>query len=175
MSRVSPVRRAAVARLVTLAGGASPPTRELSIAHGAIDAARAAGAAESACAELTTAESTLGYALDAHLEAQAATRAAAEGRVRARFAADERLDALAAAIVTVETALAAPEARRVPASARRGAEAVIPWAKAHRAVVRQAAEHHDPETVAHVERIMAELDAALTGLAPTPAARGRRR
>lgn len=191
MTRVPPVRRASVALLVALAGCASPPTRELSIAQGAIDAARAAGAAEFAVDELTAAESALGRAqtavtgrdyraalssaLEAHLQAQAAAKAAAEGRVRARLAADERLDGLAAAIAALESALAAPEARRVPAAARRRAQAAVTAAGTRLAAARQAADRHDPQAIAGIDAVIAELDTALAGLSPTPATRGRRR
>jgi hypothetical protein len=85
----------------------------------------------------------------------------------------------AAAIAKLEAALAAPEARRVPAPARRRGQAAIARAKPHAAVTWDAAELHDPrigaEGVEQVERIMAELDAALAGLSPTPTTRSRRR
>ncbi len=106
------------ALLVALAAAgaacASPPTKELSLAEGAIEAARAAGAAEFATAEFTAAVDTLsraradvtagdyraalGHALDANTRAQGAARAAADGRVKARLAADETLDVFAALI-----------------------------------------------------------------------------
>lgn len=195
MARVPPLRGAAVALVAALAGCASPPTRELAIAQGAIDAARAAGAAAFARDELTAAESTLsraqaavterdyraalGYALDAHLKAQDAAKAAADGRVRAQLAADERLDRLTAAIARLDAAIAGPEARRVPASARRRGQAAITRAKTHAAAARDAVGQHDPRVVAaeveRTERIMADLDAALAGLAPTPTTRSRRR
>jgi hypothetical protein len=135
--RVIPV----VCLLVVLAGCATPPSKELSQAQGALDAARAAGAAEYATEEFTAANDTLArahdavsardyraalsYALDASARAQAAAKSAVEGRVKAQSAAEQALGEMAAAVTQLETRLAAPEARRVPAAARRRAQQVL--------------------------------------------------
>ena len=189
MCRVRPWRAAvlvvaAVVAAVVASACAAPPEKELSTAAGALDAARAAGAAEFAPEALARAEHTLtranaavaerdyrsalSHALEADLQAQAAARAAAEGRVKARVEADARLDAFATRIDDVETLLAAPEAKRVPAAARR---------QAQRAVAR--ALQVLPEARAALERgelaEPAALDAAATGLVPPPSRRPRRR
>ena len=80
-------------------GCAAPPSKELSQAQGALDAARAAGAAEYATQEFTAASdmlarahqavterdyrAALSHALDSSARAQAAAKSAVEGRVLA--------------------------------------------------------------------------------------------
>lgn len=181
----------AVALAALLTACAAPPTRELSIAQGAIDAARAAGAAEFAAEELAGAEATLaraqtavgerdyraalGHALDAHTLAQAAARSAAEGRVRARLAADERLDAFARRIEQVEVQLAGPEAKRVPAAARRGAATTIAHALAVLKAARTALDAGDLTAVAPIAAETAALDRVQGTLTPPPPTRPRPR
>ena len=122
-------------------GCAEPPSKELAQAQGALDAARAAGAAEYAAQEFTAASDTLAraqqavterdyraalsHALGASALAQAAANSAVEGRVTARLAAEKAIAEVAAAVAQVQTRLAAPEARRVPAAARRTAQQVV--------------------------------------------------
>ncbi len=129
-----------------LPGCAAPPTKELSQAEGAIEAARAAGAATYAADELRAAEATLarantdvaardfraalGHALDASARAQVAATAAVEGRVTARLAADQTLDDFASLIEKLDAALATSEAKRVPGPARRRATATVATARA---------------------------------------------
>lgn len=182
---------AAVALAALVTACAAPPTRELSIAQGAIDAARAAGAAEFAAEDLAGAEATLaraatavgerdyraalGYALDAHVRAQAAARAAADGRVRARLAADERLDAFAKRIELVEIQLASPEAKRVPATVRRDAAATIAHALEVLQTARAALDTGDLKAVAPVEAEAAALDRVQGSMAAPAAGRARPR
>ena len=176
---------------VVLAGCAAPPTKELSTAQGAIDAARAAGAADFAREELARAEATLArahsavterdyraalsHALEAHVEAQAAARAAVDGRLQARLAADERLNAFARKIADVTTRLAAAEAKRVPAAARRRAQRAIDAASAVLAEARAQVERGELSEIAAVREATATLDDAAAALVPPPprARRGR--
>ena len=67
----------------------------------------------------------LSHALGASALAQAAANSAVEGRVTARLAAEKAIAEVAAAVAQVQTRLAAPEARRVPAAARRTAQQVV--------------------------------------------------
>lgn len=170
---------------------AAPPTKELTLAQGALDAARAAGAAEYAAEDLAGAEQTLsrahadvtagdyraalGHALDAHARAQAAARAAADGRVRARLAADETLDEFARRIERVETALASDEAKRVPVPIRQRVQEAVTHALATLATSRTAVERGDRDPVAAIRAEIAALDAALTTLTSAPPVRPRGR
>jgi hypothetical protein len=170
---------------------ASPPTKELSLAEGAIEAARAAGAAEFATAEFTAAVDTLsraradvtagdyraalGHALDANTRAQGAAKAAADGRVKARLAADETLDAFASRIDQVEARLASEEAKRVPAATRRRVEAQVTAALAVLTTTRAAVERGELATLEAIRGETAALDQALLTLTPPPAKRARAR
>lgn len=176
---------------VFAAACAAPPTKELSLAEGAIDAARAAGAAEYATDDLTAAEqllarartevtdrdyrAALGHALDANVRARAAARAAADGRVKARLAADETLDLFAALIERVETRLASDEAKRVPAPARRRAQSAVTRALEVLATTRAAVERGELTALAAVGTETTALEAALAGLTPPAPARPRAR
>ncbi len=185
-------RFAVLAPVLALATScAEPPTKELSLAEGAIEAARAAGAAEFATVEFTAAEQTLararadvtagdyraalGHALDANTRAQAAANAAAEGRVKARLAADETLDALAALIERVEAQLASEEAKRVPAANRRRGGAAVKAALARLATARAAVERGELAAVAGIREETTTLEEVLAGLTPPPQKRSRPR
>lgn len=183
---------AAALLIAALSACAAPPDKELSTAQGAIDAARAAGAAEYAAADLATAEQTLArgraavterdyraalaHALDAHIRAQAAARAAAEGRAKAQVAADAALDAFARRIDDVEAHLASPEAKRVPPAARRGAETAVRRALDALATARAAVTRGELTAIPAIDAADASLaraDAALRS--PAPARRTRPR
>lgn len=185
------VARALLGLAVFTIGCASPPTKELSEAEGALAAARAAGAATYAASEFAEAEQTfaraqtdvanrdyraaLGHALDTRARAQAAASSAVDGRVKARLAADQTLDDLAALIETVEAALAAPEAKRVPAPAQRKAEAAVAAALKVLASSRAAVEKNDLAVLKALPAQTAALDAARASLAPPPARKPRGR
>lgn len=167
-----------------LPGCAAPPTKELSQAEGAIEAARAAGAATYAADELRAAEATLarantdvaardfraalGHALDASARAQVAATAAVEGRVTARLAADQTLDDFASLIEKLDAALATSEAKRVPGPARRRATATVATARATLRTARAAVERDDLSVLPPIPGQVAALDAALASLAPPP-------
>lgn len=172
-------------------GCAAPPTKELSQAEGALDAARAAGAATYATAEFTAAEQTLarahadvaerdyraalGHALDSRTRAQAAATAAVEGRVKARLAADQTLDDFAALIEKVDAALATPAAKRVPPATTRKARAAVTAAIASLAQARASVEKNDLSVLTAIPAHGAALDAALASLAPSPPRKTRTR
>jgi hypothetical protein len=183
---------ALVSVVVMATACAEPPTKELSLAEGGIEAARAAGAAEFARDDLAAAEATLaraqadvtagdyraalGHALDANTKAQAAARAAADGRVKARLAADETLDRFAALVDRVEAALAADEAKRVPAATKRRVDAQVKAALEALAATRAAVDRGELAALEAIGAQTTALDAALESLTPPPAkkARGRR-
>ncbi|MBL8135168.1 MAG: hypothetical protein JNL48_00980 [Acidobacteria bacterium] len=192
MSVSARLRLAALVSVAVMAAAcAEPPTKELSLAEGGIDAARAAGAAEFAREDLADAEATLarahadvtagdyraalGHALDANTKAQTAAKAAADGRVKARLAADETLDRFAVHIERVEAALAADEAKRVPAATRRRVEAQVKAALETLAAARAAVDRGELATLTTIGGQTATLDEALTSLAPPPAKKARSR
>jgi hypothetical protein len=113
-----------------------PPDREMHQARGAIDAARAAGAAEYAADEFQAAEAALkrstdavaerdyrqalNYALDARERAQGAAKAAAEARAVARSEAERLLATTRATLGRAKSALASAADAKVPAADLRG-------------------------------------------------------
>lgn len=115
--------------LVLSACAGSPPQKELDRAHGAIDAARAAGAEVYARESFTAATSAyqqandavaqsdyrlaLTRALDAYDRAQEAARGAADGKARARSEAEAALTAASAAVRRLNTRVTT-ESSRVP-------------------------------------------------------------
>jgi len=124
-------RLAAIGLLLLTAGCSEPPQKEINQAQGAIDAARAAGADKYAVEEYSAATSALqkshdavgqrdyrqalSYAVDARERAQDAARQAAEGKARARSAAEHIYSEISARSMQLDTRLKAAEAARVPA------------------------------------------------------------
>jgi hypothetical protein len=116
--------------LLLLAACSSPPQKEIDMAQGAIDAARAAGAeqyaretftaATSALQEANTAVGARDYrlalsrALDAHERAQEAARGAADGKARARSDAEVAIVAASTALQNLRKRLKAAEAEKIP-------------------------------------------------------------
>ena len=110
-----------------------PPTREMDLARGAIDAARAAGAETYAADEykaavtaLARAEEAVGqrdhrlalnYALDSRERAQNAAKLAADGRANARSAAEGLLADVTSAMAVAIVRLQSLEAGRAPKAA----------------------------------------------------------
>jgi hypothetical protein len=108
-----------------------PPEKEMQLAQGAIDAARAAGSDQYAAAEFTAAvnalkhaheaaddrdyRQALNYALDARERAQLATKEAADNKAAARMDADRALAGANAALGVAQKRLAALEGARVAA------------------------------------------------------------
>ncbi len=139
--------------LCFLAACSAPPQKELDLAQGALDAARAAGAEQYAAQEYTAATSALQQAhdavtqrdyrlaltraLDAHDRAQGAAKGAADGKARARGAAEAAIAGASASLTQIHAQISAAEKARVSdrelASARRtaaDAEAALQKARA---------------------------------------------
>jgi Domain of unknown function (DUF4398) len=111
-----------------LAACAEPPTREISQAQGALDAARAAGAEAYATTEFQAADAALkkahtavgerdyrqalSFALDAREQARTAAREAAAARARAATAVALAIQTAARGVETARTRLAGPSGTR---------------------------------------------------------------
>jgi hypothetical protein len=182
----------AVCFAALLTGCAEPPNKELSQAQGAIDAARAAGAAEYAAEDFTAAtdlltranqavterdyRAALSHALESSSRAQAAARAAVDGRVKAQVVAEQTIAEVTADVAQVRTLLAAPEARRVPPAARRRAQQAVAAADPALAATRTAVAKGDIAAAkgldAHRQALRDAVE-ALTPPAPVARPRGR--
>ena len=130
---------------VLLAACGEPPNKELHQAQGAIDAARAAGAAiyapeelKGAVDALTRAQEAVGqrdyrlalnHALDSRERAQAAAKRAADERAAARSDAERLLADAAAAISVASVRLRAAEDARMPAPSTATLRAAIETAR----------------------------------------------
>jgi hypothetical protein len=163
---------------VLLAGCAEPPTRELNQAQGAIDAARAAGAAEYAADEFGAAEAALARArtavderdyrqalsssLDARERAQTAAAAASEAKARARTASDRALQAAQAALDHARQRAEAAATAKVPPRSLAGPLERISQASAELDAARAAFDKGDYLAAASA---LAELPAGLTQVA----------
>ena len=113
-----------------LAGCSAPPQKEIDMARGAIDAARAAGAEQYATESFTAATSALqqatdavaqrdyrqalSRALDAHERAQEAAKGAADGKARARSEAEVAIVAGSTALQTLRERIKTAEGAKVP-------------------------------------------------------------
>lgn len=174
---------AAIVAVLCAAACTEPPEREMNEAQGAIDAARAAGAAEYAADEFAAAVASLersrtavaerdyrqalNYALDARERAQTAARQAADGKARARTDADRLIRAASDALGRAQARLDIAAAR-VPASALAGPRQRIHRAGETIAAARAGFEKDDfaaartlGDEVARLERVIGEIDAAL--------------
>lgn len=120
----------------------APPQKEIDLAQGAIDAARAAGAEQFATAEFTQATTALREAhdavaqrdyrlaltraIDAHERAQTAAKAAADGKARARSDADAAIARGALAVEQLQARIKSADGARLSRAdlqAARGAAA----------------------------------------------------
>ena len=116
--------------LAVLAGCSPPPQKELDMAQGAIDAARAAGAEQYATEAFSAATSALqqaneavtqrdyrlalSRALDAHERAQEAAKGAADGKARARSEAEVAIVAGSTALQTLRDRIKTAETAKLP-------------------------------------------------------------
>ncbi len=121
-----------VCTLALCAACSEPPQKELDQAQGAIDAARAAGAAEYAAEEFGAATAALAQAhdavaqrdyrlalsraLDASERAQQSARLAADGKARARSDAERAIATATTSIQQLHSAIKAASTARAPAS-----------------------------------------------------------
>jgi hypothetical protein len=115
--------------VLLVAACSAPPQKEIDLAQGAIDAARAAGAEQYATAEFTQATTALQEAhaavgqrdyrlaltraLDAHDRAQSAAAAAADGKARARSEADAVIARAALAVEQLHARIKAAETTKL--------------------------------------------------------------
>jgi hypothetical protein len=173
-------------------GCATPPTREMDQAQGAIDAARAAGADryateqyEAAVKALQNAEEAVGqrdyrlalnYALDGRDGAQRAAKEAATQQAVLRSAAERRLGQVTATLDQAKQRLKAAEAARVPRRSLAEARAAIADAEASLQKAGTTIQESNyiesqeqlAESAKNLESAMAEIETALK-------ARGKRR
>ena len=176
----------------------APPQKELDLAQGAIDAARAAGAQEYATREFEQATSALQQAhdavaqrdhrlaltraLDAHDRAQSAAKAAADGKARARSEADVAIATAAAAVQPLRARIAAAESGKAPrraisAAARVQSDVEAVLQKARAAVAAGdflSARESVKEIPGRITAAIATLDAAAVKKPTRPARRSRR-
>lgn len=173
---------------------AEPPRKEMDQAQGAIDAARAAGADEYATTELEAAVDALAkadeavterdyrlalnHALDSRERAQAAAKAAVDGRAKARGDAERALAEVSALLTRARTRVADPEVSRLPARVLReplgeieAAETALQEARSalQREEYGQTIERLD-DWAARLQKTLAAIDAAA---ASQPARRRR--
>jgi hypothetical protein len=178
---------------------AEPPTREMNQAQGAIDTARAAGAAEYARDEFAAAETALArsrqaaderdfrqalnHALDARDRAQTAARQAADEKARLRTEADRALRHAEVALEHSRTRLEDASDARVPAKVLASTRAAVTAAQGAFADAQAAFDKGDYIAVlaavdqlqARVQATTSEIDAAIAArTAARPARRARR-
>ena len=166
---------------------ATPPTREMDQAQGAIDAARAAGADrfateqyEAAVKALQSAQDAVGqrdyrlalnYALDSRDRAQRAAKEAASQQAVLRSAAERRLSEVTASLDRAEQQLKAAESARVPRRATAAARTAITAAEASlqkagtsiQAGNYTVSQEQLAESAAKLQSAMAEIETATKG------------
>jgi Domain of unknown function (DUF4398) len=172
------VRAAALAACVVCAslasGCAEPPSKEMHLAQGAIDAARAAGAERYAPDEFRAAVEALerseeavaqrdyrlalNHALDSRERAQNSARQAASGRAQARSLAERTLAGVTTALAGAALKLDAAAAAKVPAKALAGARAAIEATQRH---VQEAGTLLGQEDYISAHKVLADRVAAL--------------
>ena len=181
--------------LCLLAACSAPPQKEIDLAQGAIDAARAAGADRYAPEEVADASASLQQAheaiaqrdyrlaltraLDAHDRALEAARAAAEGQARARGDADAAVTAATAAIERFRRRLEAPETARLPKREVDAARRALAAAEADVQKAGAAIASGDYEAARRVvegvsARLAAQIEALDAAAAKKPARPSRR-
>ena len=166
---------------------ATPPTREMDQAQGAIDAARAAGADkfateqyEAAVKALQSAQDAVGqrdyrlalnYALDSRDRAQRAAKEAASQHAVLRSAAERRLGEVTASLDRAAQRLKAAESARVPRRTIAAARTAIAAAEASlqkagtsiQAGNYTVSQEQLAESAAKLQSAMAEIDTATKG------------
>ena len=181
------------AAFAVAACGGEPPERELQLAQGAIDAARAAGAETYARDEFSAAEDALkraqdavaardyrlalNHALDSHERAQNAATQAADGKAAARVTAERALSEASDSLAALEARLKTAHGARRPARALSGARQALADGERLVQEARTALERGDymaastSATSATASLADAMRDVAAVG---SPPARGRR-
>ena len=184
-------RRLALVIVFFLSAACSePPNKEMNLAQGAIEAARAAGADRFAAAEFTAAidalkhsneaaadddyRLALNHALDSFERAQNAAKLAVEGRANARGEAERVVAQVATLLATAETQL---KASSLPARTLKAPQQTIDASGMALQKARSALAKEDYLAVGPaLDGIAGGLQAALTEIdAPSPAAPARRK
>jgi hypothetical protein len=179
---------ALVVAALTLASCGSPPDREMQQAEGAIEAARAVGAATYARDEFAAAQDllkraseavaqrdyrlALNYALDSREQAENAAKVAADGKAIARVEADRALTALAAMLGAFQSRLKT-ETGRVPARTLAGSRKIAADGERHVQEARAAMERGDYASVVAIASkarpVLADAERQLLSPVPAPA------
>jgi hypothetical protein len=182
-----------VAASLAAAACGDPPDKEIQQAQGAIDAARAAGAATYAKDEFAAAEAALksahdaveqrdyrlalNYALDSRERAQGAAKEAADHKAAARSDADRALADVTAALRATEARLRAAETARVPARSLTEPKRAIADAASAVQKARTDVEKGEylgvPEALAPVKARLSEITRDLDAASAAPARRRR--
>jgi hypothetical protein len=182
--------------LVLLPGCAEPPSKEMNQAQGAIDTARAAGAAQYAPEEFEAAVSALersgtavderdyrlalNYAIDARERAQEAARLAADQKSLVRSRVDETLRRAEAMLAAARSHPEEAQEARVPARTLAPSEKALAAADARLDEVRAAIQRDElldaqaslDELLGSLQTASSEIDAALAARpAPRPGSR----
>jgi len=183
-------RRLALVMVVFSVACSEPPNKEMNLAQGAIEAARAAGADRFAADELTAAvdalrrsheaaagddyRQALSHALDSFERAQNAAKLAVEGQANARGEAERTVAQVATLLATAETQL---KASPLPARSLKAPQETIATAAVALQKARAALEKDDFLSVGPaLEGVAAGLEAALVQIAaPAPPAPARRK
>jgi hypothetical protein len=181
--------------IVLVAACSAPPQKEIDLAQGALDAARAAGAEQYAPQEYGAASASLQQAhaavaqgdyrlaltqaLDAHARAQDAAKGAADGKARARGDAEAAVAAATASLTQLKTRLSAPDVERLTQKDTAAARKAAAAAEAAVQKAREAIKAEDyPGAREAVQEIPARITAeivAIDALAAKRAARPGRR
>ena len=180
---------AIVVAALTLASCGSPPDREMQQAEGAIEAARAVGAATYARDEFAAAQDllkraseavaqrdyrlALNYALDSREQAQNAAKIAADGKAIARVDADRALTGLAVMLGAFQSRLKTAETGRVPARTLAASRKIAGDSERHLQEARAAMERGDYASVVAVaskaRQVLADAERQLVAAGPAPA------
>lgn len=170
---------------------AEPPNKEMDQAQGAIDTARAAGAATYAAEEFAAAVSALeaaevavtqrdyrlalSQAIDSRERAQAAAKQAVEARALARGAAERAVAEVSALVNRARTRLQDPEVARLPPRSLAAPAATIAAAETSLQEARSALDADEyQKAIAATEGVAVKIEEALRALdvaAAGPAAR----
>jgi hypothetical protein len=172
-------RRLAFAIVLLSAGCAEPPSKEMNQAQGAIDAARAAGADRFAAAEFAAAadalkrseeavatgdyRQALSHAIDSRERAQAAAKAAVDGRANLRGQAERAISEVATLLSRARAQLKDPDIVRTSGRTLRAPRATVTKVETLLQEARSALAREDYAAVNQaLNGLAAELQAALT-------------
>jgi hypothetical protein len=160
---------------------AEPPTKEMNQAQGAIDAARAAGAARFAADEFIAAvdalarsdeavkagdyRQALSHALDSRERAQNAAKMAVDARTNARGAAERAISEAATLLARAEARLKDPAVTRLPRATLNGPRTTVASTTKALQEARSALAKEDYDAVTAVLKgVATQLQAALKAI-----------